>query len=302
MVHSSAAWPNALVGQNGGQIKTSAQFLSTRRPERLSMNSKRMSTAAPYPGSARSFRVTSVDPNALGGVAIRKQITIVLKSGSWSATCTSCFICPPLQPSCPRLRRPQFRRQPGRKRRPGIDPSNLWLRDPALDGVPWQRSFPGISSASHPRARAQEASLWQIEAIVGAGLAWPPSMRETSSPTSPLASATASAAVLSRWKSAARCRRMGRNRCMGLGHEPHRRLPQNRLSGRRSRHHRLRHSRFGKTALWAAAQDKRFAMSSPTSPARAEHPFAPSGRRDHRPRNIAFPYWFCPTIPFHRPG
>lgn len=68
--------PNPLIMLKGQRVTTAAQWMKHRRPEILSLFENLQFGKAPEPVTATSFKVTETNGMALGGKAIRKQVTI----------------------------------------------------------------------------------------------------------------------------------------------------------------------------------------------------------------------------------
>ena len=67
--------PDPLVLQNGKPVRDAATWFQQRRPEILHIFETQVYGRTPAKRLPIRFAVTSVDRNALGGIAIRKQIT-----------------------------------------------------------------------------------------------------------------------------------------------------------------------------------------------------------------------------------
>ena len=70
--------PDPLITENGARIQTASAWNQIRRPEILSIFSREMFGAVPGRPAKMEFDVTSDVPNALNGLARRKEVTIRL--------------------------------------------------------------------------------------------------------------------------------------------------------------------------------------------------------------------------------
>jgi hypothetical protein len=181
---------------------------------------------------------------------------------------------------------------------PGIDLSNVWIRDPALSGVPLAKELSGHVHRPAPESsRGAEASQWQIEEIVRAGFGVATVYAGDIEPdfaagigygVRPLFFQGGKALPDADEWGAIGAWAWGMSRIVDY--------LQTDSAVDAGAIIAFGHSRFGKTALWAAAQDQRFAMvisnESGQGGASLSHRQAAETIAH---ANIAFPYWFCPN-------
>ena len=68
--------PDPLVAESGERIATADQWVNLRRPEVLRLFGTHVYGFSPPPAKGQSFKVTSVEEEALEGKAIRKEVTV----------------------------------------------------------------------------------------------------------------------------------------------------------------------------------------------------------------------------------
>lgn len=74
--------PDPLVFENGEPVKTREDWTRRRRPELIRLFETHMHGNMPLPTSRSDYRVDAIEPLALGGAAIRKQVTVHLTNES----------------------------------------------------------------------------------------------------------------------------------------------------------------------------------------------------------------------------
>src|SRR5580692_11138384 len=70
--------PDPLVMANGTRVTSAAQWRNQRRPELLALFTREMYGVAPPRSPKQSFVVFDKGSDALGGKAIRRQVTLLL--------------------------------------------------------------------------------------------------------------------------------------------------------------------------------------------------------------------------------
>ena len=78
--------PDPLLSSDGQKISDSAAWLAKRRPELLELFRSQMHGRSPARPAAMSFEITSAESNALNGLATRKEITVHFGSEPDGAT------------------------------------------------------------------------------------------------------------------------------------------------------------------------------------------------------------------------
>jgi len=72
--------PDPLVFNNGKPVRTASDWMKRRRPELLELFAKNMFGRSPQPPRSIKYDVFDTDKKALGGKALRKQVTIYFSS------------------------------------------------------------------------------------------------------------------------------------------------------------------------------------------------------------------------------
>jgi hypothetical protein len=277
--------PDPLVLENGEPVRDAATWKNRRRPELLRLFEDHVYGRSPErPGGLRAA-VLEADKGALGGRAVRKQVDLPVPGGALQVL----------------LYLPQGR--------PGPHPLFLGLNfggnhtvhaDPAIR-LPrtWVAENEGaVAHRASDKARGADAEAWPVETLLarGYGLAtayygdlepdhpagWKGGVRAHLGPGAKGPFGPSDWGAISAW-------------ALGL------RLILDYLESDRevdaARIALLGHSRLGKTALWAGAQDERFALvvsneSGEGGAALARRRFGETVAAITR----RFPHWFCPRF------
>ncbi len=285
--------PDPLLGKDGVRITEAPQWTGSRRHEILELFRERMYGRSPARPSALSFQPVETNGDALGATAIRKQITIHLSADQDAPTIDLLLYLPKAAAGpVPVFVGLNFGGNqtvhPDRE----IRLARSWVRNDPADGITENRA----TEASRGSAK----SRWPIEEIVqrGYGLATayygdidPDYDDAFQNGVHPLAYRPGqSRPDPDQWGSIAAWA-WGLSRIMDyLQTDPQ--VDATRVAV-------LGHSRLGKTALWAGAEDQRFAMvisndSGCGGAALSRRRFGETVRRI----NTVFPHWFCSN--FHQ--
>lgn len=248
--------PDPLVHSDGTPVRDAADWRARRRPELLELFAREIYGRTPA-GRPRDlhWKITSIDRTALGGKATRKEVTIWFTRGE-SGPKMDLLIYLPNGPARPR---PAFLGlnyfgnhcvDPD----PGITLSRAWMRAAPERGI--------VDHRATEATRGTHASRWQIETVLARGYATAtiyygdlcPDRDDgmTESVGALFRSGTKENRPPDGWGSIG-IWAWGLSRALDyLEHDPN-------IDARRVAVHG--HSRLGKTALWAAAQDERFALA-----------------------------------------
>jgi hypothetical protein len=290
------AWPDPLVLQSGTRVRDREEFERERRPEILRLFEENVFGRTPEAAVPVRVVATETDEHALGGLARRSQMTIAV--GQHGERTWHLLLYTPAAAACPVpvIVGLNFDGNQTVNTDPGIRIHPVWVRDPALAGVPLAKELsthilvtPGVST------RGAAAGQWQVEKLLrrGYGLATlyageiepdfnggigygirPLFFDRTQSLPKP-----GDWGAIGAWA-------WGMSRIVDvLSTDP--KVDADRIVA-------FGFSRFGKTALWAAAQDGRFAiaLSNESGQAGATLSHRQKGESiDHL--MLAFPYWFC---------
>jgi hypothetical protein len=288
--------PDPLVTENGTRIQTASAWNQIRRPELLSIFSHEMFGAVPGRPAKMEFDVTSDVPDALNGLARRKEVTIRLaaEAGKNNAEVKVLIYLPAKSKNpVPVFLGYNFYGNHTVQDDPGITLSTSWMRSNSAMGIKENRA----TEAS----RGKSSQRWAVEMILkrGYGLVtayygdidpdfhdgWengvhPLFYRESQKAPEP-----------HQWGSIAAWA-WGLSRIMDyLETDAH--VAWNKVTV-------MGHSRLGKTSLWAGATDTRFAMvisnnSGCGGAALSRRAFGETVRQI----NSSFPHWFCGNFAFY---
>lgn len=247
--------PDPLVMQDGTKVVDAETWKSRRRPEILRLFEEHVHGRGPDQVEGIAFHVTSLDDGALGGKATRKEVTVFLTGKRDSAKMELLLYLPnaATKPVAAFLGL-NFYGNHGVSSDPGIALSKQWMRPTRRMGV--------VDNRATEASRGCTAGRWPVETVVDRGYAlvtvyygdiepdfpegWKMGLRGALSPhgeqTQPKPDEWG---AISAWA-------WGLSRAMDyLEREPA--VDAKRVAV-------LGHSRLGKTALWAGAQDERFAI------------------------------------------
>ena len=262
----------------------SAKAWASRRQKILDLYRTEVFGRSPAKPAQLKFDVTSVDRGALGGRAVRKLVTISWPKGP---QIHMLLYLPANRKAAPVFLGLSFAGNHTIYNDPGVPLSEEWVRDPATKE--WVKRLPPESS------RGKAAEQWQLDRILqhGYGLAtiyydeiepdFDGGMKYGIRPAFFKPAQTAAApdewGAIGAWA-------WGLSRAMDYL-ETDRDVDAKHVAV-------FGHSRLGKTALWASAQDTRFAMAISNESGEGG---AAISRRDYGERtedlNAHFPHWFC---------
>lgn len=295
-----AAWPDPLIALSGQHIDNADEFLRIRRPELLNLFAENVFGVTPQAKIPERFQIDSEGP-ALNGLAVRRQITIYF--GSTGQVQAHLLLYLPAHATKPAgvFVGLNFDGNQTVDSDPGIALNPLWSSDPSLAKVVLAKELSGnVRQLAVAETRGKAGHQWQLRLILerGYGLATsyggdfdPDFIAGIGYGVRPLLFRKGQGlpvandwGVIGSWA-------WGMSRIVDyLEQDPA--IDHTRIVA-------FGHSRFGKTALWAAAQDMRFAavISNESGQAGATLSHRKNGESiDHL--ILAFPYWFCAN--YHR--
>jgi hypothetical protein len=283
--------PDPLVAQDGTRVTDAATWRAKRRPELLELFSREMYGRTPGGRQAgMHWAVTSEDRAALGGKAVRKEITVWFTTRKEGPKMHLLVYQPAGAPGAhapwPAFLGYNFYGNQAVHADPGITRSTAWMRDNAKLQIVNNRATEGT--------RGLNASMWEVETVLSRGYATVTAYYGdvcedrpegiTLSAGSLFGTRPAEERRPDEWGAIAICA-WGLSRALDyLESDPE-------IDARRVAVHG--HSRLGKTALWAGAQDERFAMvisnnSGCGGAALSKRVYGENVERI----NTSFPYWF----------
>lgn len=292
--------PDPLIAADGTPIKTAKQWQKKRRGEVLHLFETHVYGRTPEPLKVK-FKQTSEEKSALSGKATRKEVTAFLTGKEDGPTMDLLVFIPnDAKKAVPAFVGLNFAGNHAVHADPDIALARCWLRD-ARDG-----------SVTNNRAteagRGKESSRWQVEKIIDRGYALVtacycdlepdhvdghkgalrsilhPKEPKNFTPGPAMKGAPANAAP-DEW-GAIGAYAYGLSRAMDYI-EKENAIDEKRVAV-------MGHSRLGKSALWAGAQDERFAIiisnnSGEGGASLSKRNFGESVERI----NTSFPHWFC---------
>ncbi len=285
--------PDALTLDNGQKVTTAAVWTQKRRLELLRLFATQVYGITPKEHPSIRATHLEVDNTAMGGTAIRRQVTLEVSRRGLTRDLHLLIYTPAhaMHP-VPIVLGLNFSGNHTVSTDPGIDLNPVWVHPPnswLSVSTPLRRAVPDVSE------RGQAASQWQLEQILahGYGLATiydgdiePDHAQGLSEGVRPLFYRDGQTApdpdqwgTIGAWA-------WGLSRAADyLQHVPG-------VDGQRII--LFGHSRLGKTALWTSAQDQRFAMvianeSGKEGAALAKRNFG----QTTLDLNTHYPHWFC---------
>jgi hypothetical protein len=280
--------PNPLVNQRGEAITSPQQWRASRRDEILQLFATQMYGRAPQAPDKLTYETFDEDANALGGSAIRKQVTIYFSPRRKGPSADLLVYLPKGSTKpVPIFTGLNFRGNHSIHPDPAIRLSKTWMRNDPQRGI--------VDHQATEASRGAAASRWSVEEILkrGYGVATvyygdidpdfddgfqngvhPLFYRDGQTRPAPDQWGSISA-----WA-------WGLSRVMDY-FESDADINEQQVAV-------LGHSRLGKTSLWAGAQDERFAIvisnnSGCGGAALSRREFGETVKRI----NTTFPHWFC---------
>lgn len=280
--------PDVLQLADGGRVTTKQAWEANRRPEIFHLFETQVYGRCPGRPDDMKFSVTSTDANALGGRAIRKEVTIQLsKSPDAPQIHMLMYVPKGTKQRPPVFLGLNFSGNQTVNADPGITLHENWVR--AEKNGPWVKRLPAEST------RGSDANSWPIEKIMERGYAVatffygdvePDDADGFAHGVRAFFPAPASGKPAPDEWGAIAAWGWGISRAMDyLVTDPDVQASKVTVFG---------HSRLGKTALWAGARDSRFGIvvsndSGEGGAALSRRWFGETVDRI----NTSFPHWFC---------
>jgi hypothetical protein len=281
--------PDPLVSTDGRAVKSARAWRTRRRPELLELFRTHVYGRSPAAPRRIRYEVTSTDPQALDGKATRKEVTVFLTARPDGPKLNLLLYVPnAAKQRVPAFLGLNFGGNHTIHPDPGITLPTQWIRE--------RPSEPPVRRLASAESRGSAASRWPVDKILARGYAlatahygdvepdfpdgWKLGLRAALSPDGAQTQFAPDAwGAISAWA-------WGLSRALDyLEHDAA--IDAKRVA-------LLGHSRLGKTALWAGAQDERFALvisnnSGEGGAALARRWYGETVERI----NTSFPHWFC---------
>jgi hypothetical protein len=272
--------PDPLVLKSGAAVKEAKTWTAKRRPEILATYEKEVFGKAPARPAKPNYEVVSVDQKALGGKAERKRITLYFGGKEDPRMNLLVYLPAGKKKPVPVFLGLSFGGAHMITNDAGVPLADMWVRDPATKQ--W------VKRVAEEKTRGGEAPRWQVEKILDVGYGLAVAYYDDIEPDfdggikygvrAQTAVGDGDWGAIAAWAWALRCAMdvLERDREIDAKHVA--------LIG---------HSRLGKTALWAGAQDTRFSIV--ISNESGEGGAAISRRKfgeETKDLNTRFPHWF----------
>ena len=282
--------PDPLIDEAGRPVTSAEAWTTKRRPEILRLFKTQVYGRAPQQKPTLEFKVESVDDAALGGKAIRKEVTITVVTAKGRVPLHLLLYVPKQEKPAPVFLGLNFQGNQAVHTDPGITLASAWLLNHPEQGINEHRATED--------SRGGEASRWQVEKVIARGYAVATICCGDIEPdTEDGLSKGVRALFLRDGQTAPDADEWGTVAAWAWG-----------LSGALdyletdplvdAKHVTVfGHSRFGKAAIWAGACDPRFAIvisneSGCCGAALSKRIFGETVGRI----NTKFPHWFCGNL------
>ena len=293
---TQVAWPDPLVLQSGKAVHNRSDFERLRRPEILQLFEENVFGRTPSTSMPVRVLRTEVDAHALHGLARRTQITLAVGTSGQRIWHLLEYMPANIHRPAPVFIGLNFDGNQTVDADPGINLNPVWVPDPGLKNQHLAKELSRhVLITPSADSRGAAASQWQVEKIVARGYGFATIYAGDVEPDfiggigygiRPLFFTEAQSLPLADDWGAIGAWAWGMSRIVDV--------LSNDENVDAHRFIAFGFSRFGKAALWAAAQDERFAMviSSESGQAGATLSHRQVGEPiDHL--MLAFPYWFC---------
>jgi len=290
------AWPDPLVLQNGAPVRDRATFEQKRRPEIVRLLEENLYGKTPKQAIPVRVTATETDEHALGGLARRSQLTIAVGPHGERNWHLLLYLPAAATGPVPLIVGLNFNGNQTVSADAGIALNPVWIQGPALAHAPLAKELTGhILRVPDAATRGSAASQWQVEKLLrrGYGLATvyagdiePDFNGGIGYGVRPLFFEAGQRQPKPNEWGAIGAWAWGMSRIVDvLSANP--KVDTQRMIA-------FGFSRFGKTALWATAQDSRFALmlSSESGKGGASLMHHQKGETGDHLMQV-FPYWFC---------
>jgi hypothetical protein len=284
--------PDPLVSADGTPVRDAAVWRARRRPELLEIFSREIYGRTPGGRPAgMHWAVTSTDRRALGGKAVRREITVWFTGRKDGPKMQLLIFQPPGAPDAhapwPSFLGLNYYGNSSVSADPGVATSTAWMRANEAARI--------VSNRATEGTRGAHAALWDVETVVGRGYATATAYYGDLSEDRREGLTKDVGAIFDTRETDARgpdewgaigIWAWGLSRALDVLQED----PE--IDGTRVAVHG--HSRLGKAALWAGAQDERFAMviSNNSGCGGAALSMRAYGETVEA-INTSFPFWFA---------
>jgi len=280
--------PALLAMRSGEPVRDARTWTNRRRPEILELYRSQVFGRSPAKVPKLDYEVVTVDRQALGGKAVRKQVTVWFASRSGGPKMDILIYLPAAaKKPTPAFLSLGFSGNQAVNPDPGIPLGEEWVRDPATKAM--------VKHLAAEKSRGADASRWQVDKILEHGYALATVFYGDIEPDfngglqygiRPLFFKPGQKDPAADEWGAIGAWAWGLSRAMDYL-EKDRDIDAKRVAV-------IGHSRLGKTALWAGAQDTRFSIVISNDSGEGG---AAISRRNFGERteglNTNFPHWFC---------